>query len=93
MPESCPDGPGTGSPYPRRPAPTPHTPTPQLTSLPAELGAVTLMESVSLFKCHLRSLPGPMLAGWRLCRRLALYENELEGVPDEIGDMDGLQEL
>jgi hypothetical protein len=51
------------------------------------------MEAVSLFKCRLVSVPGPIFAGWRLLRRLALYENALTQLPPEIGDMQDLQEL
>lgn len=68
-------------------------PCPQLESLPPELGAVTRMEAVSLFKNRIAAIPGPVLSGWKLLRRLALYENALTSLPPEIGDMEGLQEL
>ena len=51
------------------------------------------MEAAAIFKCRLSRVPGAMLSGWRVCRRLALYENALTRLPPEIGDMEALQEL
>lgn len=75
--------------------PPPLSPLPpcQIESIPAELAGITRMESVSIFKCKLTSIPGAVLSGWRECRRLALYENTIQELPPEIGDMEGLQEL
>jgi hypothetical protein len=52
--------------------PLPPPPPGQIHSFPAELGGMTRMEAFAAFKCRITSLPGGALAGWRLCRRLAL---------------------
>ncbi len=81
------------SPSDNPPKPEPTRIPSQLETLPPELGAISQMEAASIFKCRLTAIPGPMLAGWKVCRRLALYENQLRELPEEIGEMEGLQEL
>jgi len=64
-----------------------------IAELPPRLGCEASVRAVSLHGNRIREIPETFLAGLKSCNTLSLMRNEIERVPESVGEMAALQDL